>query len=68
MKFRLKEGQGQAFYFIGYDDDGKNTGIAEEEFLTTIFILDYMSKQLDFNLVVKSIQKGLQGFVAKISI
>lgn len=22
MKFRLKEGQGNAYYFIGYDDNG----------------------------------------------
>ena len=27
MKFRLKEGSGEAFYFIGYEDNGDNLGI-----------------------------------------
>ncbi len=31
MKFWLTEGMGKANYYIGYDDNGSNTGINIEE-------------------------------------
>ncbi len=32
MKFWLKEGSGEAFYYIGYEDNGDNLGIDKTDF------------------------------------
>lgn len=31
MKFRLEEGLGEAFYNLGYEDDGNPLGLSDEE-------------------------------------
>ena len=36
MKLRLDEGSGEAFYMIGYEDDGENLGIGREDTLKSL--------------------------------
>jgi GTPase len=53
MKFRLKEGSGEANYFIGYEDNGFNLGINETDFKSTLAILCYMVRELNIEMVVE---------------
>ena len=68
MKFRLKEGSGEAFYYIGYEDSGDNLGIDLEDFKSTLALLVYMVWELNLELIVKSIHRGRQGAVSKIKV
>lgn len=58
MKFRIKEGSGEAFYYIGYEDSGFNLGIDESDFKTSLAILTYMVKELSLELLIENIYKA----------
>ena len=68
MKFRLKEGSGEAFYLIGYDDTGDNLGLNEEDFKSSLSILCYMARDLNLEVVVDYIERAREGLVSKIKI
>ena len=46
MAFRLKEGNGTAYYQIGVLDSGQVTGLDDDEIFETLLILFYMSTTL----------------------
>lgn len=51
MKWRINEGNGIAFYFIGVDDDGTVKGISKEEFTITIKNLNKIIKFINAKIV-----------------
>jgi elongation factor 1-alpha len=50
MKFRLEEGLGEAFYNLGYEDDGNPLGLSDEELEQSLSksekILELIGKKL----------------------
>jgi len=46
MKWRLREGQGEAIYEIGVEDSGVMRGISRSEMTTTLATLDKMAEKL----------------------
>ena len=47
MKFRLEEGNGQAFYQIGVEDNGNPLGLDDEEMRESLGTLFYMARNLN---------------------
>ena len=45
MKWRLQEGQGEAFYEIGVEDNGIFAGLTDEEMVASLETLDRMAKR-----------------------
>ena len=45
MKWRLQEGQGEAFYEIGVEDNGIFAGLTDEEMAASLETLDRMAKR-----------------------
>jgi elongation factor 1-alpha len=68
MKFRIQEGLGEAFYKIGYQDNGTPLGLIESDLSKSFSSLCHIAKQLKAELVVLELQNGLEGFVAEISV
>ncbi len=68
MKFWLKEGSGETFYYIGYEDNGDNLGIGLDDFKSTLSILCYMVRELNLEIIVDDVLWGKEGVVAKIKI
>lgn len=68
MNFRLKEGGGEAFYRIGYEDNGNNLGLSFPDFYLTIVTLCYISNELNVEIILDKILKGKEGNVAHIMV
>ena len=68
MKFRIQEGQGEAFYKIGYQDNGFPLGLIESEFKRSLVIISYISKQLSAETVVIDVLKGVEGSIFEVTI
>ena len=66
MKFRLQEGQGEAIYEIGIEDNGYPKGISEEELESSIATLEKMANQLHANITILRKREGESGKVAEI--
>lgn len=47
LKWRLKEGDGTAYYEIGVLDSGQVTGLNEEEISETLMVIFFMASTLD---------------------
>ena len=45
MKWRLQEGQGEAFYEIGVEDNGILAGLTDEELAASLETLERMAKR-----------------------
>ncbi|ELT99327.1 hypothetical protein CAPTEDRAFT_18841 [Capitella teleta] len=52
MKWRLEEGQGEAFYEIGVEDCGLLTGLTEEDMDASLYTLHRMSQQLGASITI----------------
>lgn len=52
MKYRLTEGQGEALYEIGVQDDGFPSGLTEEEFVESVDTLTRMAKELEADVTI----------------
>ena len=64
MIFRLNEGFGNAIYKVGVEDNGVVLGITEPEMKQTMSVLFYMARNLNGNIVVEKVRRGLtkEGF------
>ncbi len=51
MKYRLYEGNGEAFYFIGVNDDGTIKGITEEEYKESIINLELLANKNNATII-----------------
>lgn len=54
MKFRLREGSGEAIYEIGVDDDGKLTGINQNEMDESLKCLHQIAENLSASFSILS--------------
>lgn len=68
MKFRLNEGNGQAYYQIGVEDNGNPLGLGEKEMFESLATLYYMSKNLNALLKINKVSKGFEGEIAEIEV
>jgi GTPase len=56
MRYRLEEGQGEAFYTIGVNDDGRVVGLTDEEYKITYNILSKVATKNNYSLKLLSEQ------------
>lgn len=68
MKFRIKEGLGEAFYKIGYEDNGNPLGLCDGDLEQSFNSLCHISNELRVELVVQKILQGSMGMVAEIAV
>lgn len=68
MKFRLQEGNGEAFYVIGAADDGSAVGITSDEMEESLRTLFKMATNIDAEITIVSINKGRNGEIARIRV
>lgn len=68
MKFRIQEGNGEAFYMIGVGDNGEATGISTEEMEVSLRILHKMAMTLKVQILVRSVNKGRKGEIVKVMV
>lgn len=61
MKWRLREGHGEAIYEIGVEDTGMLTGLSEDDMKSSLITLDDMAHKLGATTSVlreRSVRKG----------
>ena len=61
MKFRLQEGNGEAFYKIGYEDNGNPFGLNKEDFFLTLSTLCYIVRQIKIEMIIIKVLNGKEG-------
>ena len=66
MKFRLEEGNGEAYYNMGYEDDGQSLGLNEYDFLHSLSTLCYLSLHSKSELILNKVKQGQEGKVAEL--
>lgn len=68
MKFRIKEGNGEAFYKIGYEDNGNPLGLAKEDLQQSFNSLCHIANELRVELVVLRVLQGQSGMIAEVAV
>lgn len=68
MKFRLEEGNGEAYYNMGYEDDGQSLGLNEYDFLHSLSTLCYLSLHSKSELILNKVKQGQEGKVAELMV
>jgi len=66
MKFRLQEGQGEAIYEIGVEDNGYPKGLSEKELTNSMKTLKKMAKELNADITLIRERQGDIGKVAEV--
>jgi len=66
LKWRVLEGQGEAIYAIGVEDDGTCTGISEEELLASLETLKRMADAAKCEMSLIRRQQGRKGWCAEV--
>lgn len=68
MKFRIKEGQGEAFYKVGFEDNGNPLGLAPDDLRQSLNSLCHIANDLKVELLVQRVARGQQGLVAEVAV
>lgn len=68
MKFRMQEGNGEAFYEIGVKDNGEAYGLDQHEMETSLCIIYRMAHSLKAELTLLNIKKGKCGEIAQLMV
>lgn len=69
MKFRLEEGNGEAFYVLGVSDEGDVIGMTEEEIKRSLEVLERVAELINAKLVYKRIVEiGKERKVAEVMV
>ena len=66
MKFRLIEGQGEAFYEIGIEDSGFPKGLSEEDLQKSLETLRRMAAELSADITILCEKDGEEGKVCEV--
>ena len=66
LKWRVLEGQGEAIYAIGVEDDGACTGITEEELLASLATLKRMAEAAKCEMSLIRRQQARKGWCAEV--
>ena len=61
MKFRLYEGNGEAIYKIGVEDNGNPLGLDREEMKESLAMLFMIGRNLKAEMAVSQVLKGYEG-------
>ena len=57
MKWRLREGNGEALYNIGVEDNGVMTGLSDEEMSSSLDTLQDMARRLGATVQVSHLSR-----------
>eukprot|EP01124_Arcella_intermedia_P028104 TRINITY_DN5645_c0_g1_i1.p1 TRINITY_DN5645_c0_g1~~TRINITY_DN5645_c0_g1_i1.p1 ORF type:complete len:625 (+),score=158.87 TRINITY_DN5645_c0_g1_i1:103-1977(+) len=68
LKWRLREGDGEALYEIGVDDNGFPRGLSEEHLQKSIDTLKQMAKNLNAEVHVVLKRNGAEGQIAEVMV
>ncbi len=68
MKFRLREGNGEAFYYIGVKDDGYPQGINYQYMVESIKVIYKMANNTKSEAIIMKWMKGYNGRIVKMYI
>jgi len=66
MQWRLNEGNGEAFYAIGVEDDGTCTGLSEEQLLASLNTMKRMTELCVCDMTLLQRRKARKGWVAEV--
>lgn len=66
LKYRLSEGQGEAIYEVGVEDDGRLTGLDDEGLASSLRTLQEMAEELGAETSVVREKEGHNGKVAQV--
>ncbi len=66
MNFRIQEGNGEAKYIIGVQDDGTPTGLSHEQMLLSLKNLCIMAGNLKVDLIILQMRDGIEGKTAEV--
>lgn len=66
MNFRIQEGNGEAKYIIGVQDDGTPTGLNHEQMLLSLKNLCIMAGNLKVDLIILQMRDGIEGKTAEV--
>lgn len=68
MKFRVREGKGEARYRIGVEDNGRPTGLEQGDMLESLRTICLLAGRLGFDVMVFRVTEGLRGLVVELVI
>lgn len=68
MKFRVREGLGEAYYRIGVEDNGRPYGLEQEEMLESLRTICLLAGRLRLDVMVFRVTEGLKGLVMELVI
>lgn len=66
MNFRLREGEGHAYYLLGVEDDGCPRGLDDEDLSLTIRTVYQMGLSLGCEVFIQFVREGLRGKISKL--
>lgn len=61
MRFRIREGKGNAFYIIGVTDDGLALGLSIQQMRESLAVLYLLAGKSNAELTIEKVQNGLEG-------
>lgn len=68
MKFRIKEGHGDAHYRIGVEDNGRPTGLDQEEMLESLRTICLLANRVGADVMVLRVSDGFKGLILELLI
>lgn len=68
MKYRIKEGLGDAHYRIGVEDNGKPTGLDQEEMLESLRTICLLAGRVGADVMVLRVSDGFKGLILELLI
>lgn len=68
MNWRLNEGNNEAFYQIGFKDNGDPIGLNEEEFAESLDNLTKIAEKLNSTVKIVKLMKGEHGHTAQVQV
>ncbi len=66
LQWRLNEGNNEAFYHIGVEDNGNSLGISESEMNESLEVLKFMAEKTECEMTVRQIFTAEQGLTAEV--
>ena len=68
MKFRVKEGCGEAYYRIGVEDNGKPLGLEKSDMYESLKTICYLASKIHTDVIVLRVSEGLKGLIVELMI
>ncbi|OLS23431.1 MAG: Elongation factor 1-alpha [Candidatus Heimdallarchaeota archaeon LC_2] len=68
MRYRIYEGNGEAYYYLGVEDDGSPTGISEQELEISLESLEKVAQVARARIKILRREQGNEGLIAELLI